>query len=358
MREPQRLMWPLQAMPLARAIALVYTLLIFYGCLNPFNFDLNFGLDPLAWWYGPLPKYITLFDMTANVLGYVPLGFVLVFAVFPRWQGFKAVAIALIYSGIVSASIESAQTWLPTRVPTQMDWFANMLGAFIGVLIAVPLGPSWLSGSAIRKRFDYWFGTRWLSVTLFILFPFAQIYPQSAWLGMGFLSLDPNRSSNWAAQVINRTIQEGLITGLSWLGVGLFFSLALRPKVPKYTILMTLLAITILIKSLFTALQFGAKNGFVWLSTGAIWGMVLSSSLLFIALKLPTRARLIVCIAAFIGLMALLNYFPDNPYFAMSLPRLGQSRLMHFNDLMQWLSWIWLPVALIWLVHHVMGAKR
>ena len=34
-------------MPLARAIAIVYTLLIFYGCLNPFNFDLNFGLDPL-----------------------------------------------------------------------------------------------------------------------------------------------------------------------------------------------------------------------------------------------------------------------------------------------------------------------
>jgi hypothetical protein len=239
-----------------------------------------------------------------------------------------------------------------------MDWFANMLGAFIGVLIAVPLGPSWLSGSAIRKRFDYWFGTRWLSVTLFILFPFAQIYPQSAWLGMGFLSLDPNRSSNWGAQVINRTIQEGLITGLSWLGVGLFFSLALRPKVPKYTILMTLLAITILIKSLFTALQFGAENGFVWLSTGAIWGMVLSSSLLFIALKLPTRARLIVCIAAFIGLMALVNYFPNNPYFAMSLPRLGQSRLIHFNDLMQWLSWIWLPVALVWLVHHAVGAKR
>jgi hypothetical protein len=239
-----------------------------------------------------------------------------------------------------------------------MDWFANMLGAFIGVLIAVPLGPSWLSGSAIRKQFDYWFGTRWLSVTLFILFPFAQIYPQSAWLGMGFLSLDPNRSPNWGAQVINHTIQEGLITGLSWLGVGLFFSLALRPKVPKYTILMTLLAITILIKSLFTALQFGAEDGFIWLSTGAIWGMVLASSILFIALEFPARARLIACIAAFIGLMALVNYFPDNPYFAMSLPRLGQSRLMHFNDLMQWLSWIWLPVALVWLVHHAVGAKR
>lgn len=358
MREPHRLNWPLQAMPLARAIAIVYTLLIFYGCLNPFNFDLNFGLDPFAWWYGPLPKYITSFDMTANVLGYIPLGFVLVFAVYPRWQGLAAVAIALIYSGLVSASIESAQTWLPTRVPTQMDWFANMLGAFIGALIAVPLGPSWLSGSAVRKRFDYWFGTRWLSVTLFILFPFAQIYPQSSWLGMGFLSLGPDLSPNWGTQVINHTIQEGLITGLSWLGVGLFFSLALRPNVSKYKLLMALLLVTILIKSLFTALQFGAEYGFVWLSVGAIWGMVLGSLFILIGLELSARIRLITCITAFIGLMALVNYFPNNPYFAISLPRLNQSRLVHFNDLMQWLSWLWLPVALIWLVHYARGIKR
>lgn len=358
MREPQRLSWPLQAMPLARAIAIVYTLLIVYGCLNPFNFDLNFGLDPLAWWRGPLPKYITPFDLTANVLGYIPLGFMAVFALYPRWQGFWAVIFALLYSGLISAGVETAQTWLPTRVPTQMDWMANVLGAFIGALLAVPLGPSWLSGSAIRKRFDYWFGTRWLSVTLFILFPFAQIYPQSSWLGMGFLSLSPDLAPNWGTTVMNHTIQEGLITGLSWFGVGLFFSLALRPHVPKFALLMTLLLVTIFIKSLFTALQFGTEYGFTWLSAGAIWGMVFGSLSLLICLGLSASIRFITCLGSFIALIALVNYFPDNPYFAISLPRWNQSRLVHFNDLMQWLSWLWLPVALIWLIQYARNARR
>ena len=140
-RVPRRASWPLQAMPLARAIAATYISLICYGCLNPFNFDLKFGLDPFVWWFGPLPKYITLFDVTINVLGYIPLGFILVFALYPRWQGLWAIFITLLLSAFLSALIESTQTWLPTRIPTQIDWMANLLGALIGALLALPLGP-------------------------------------------------------------------------------------------------------------------------------------------------------------------------------------------------------------------------
>ena len=352
-RVPRRASWPLQAMPLARAIAFTYIFLICYGCLNPFNFDLKFGLNPFAWWFGPLPKYITLFDVTINVLGYIPLGFILVFALYPRWQGFWAILITLLSSAFLSALIESTQTWLPTRIPTQIDWMANLLGAFIGALLALPLGPHWLSGTALRKRFDYWFGTRWLSVSLFILFPFAQIYPQSAWLGMGFLGITPNMTNDWGSGAINHILYETLVTGLSWFGVCLFFSLALRPSIPKLGLLSSLLIITVITKSLFTSLQFGAEFGFVWLSTGAILGMGLASALSFAFLERSTRIRFIACLSAFIALIILVNYFPDNPYLTISLPSWGQSRLAHLNDLMQWLSWLWLPIALIWLLNYV-----
>jgi VanZ family protein len=357
-RMPQRIHWPLQAMPLARAIAIIYVLLIGYGCLNPFNVDWKFGLDPFAWWFGPLPKYITLFDVTINVLGYIPLGFILVFALYPRWQRFRAIAIALVFSALLSGAIESAQSWLPTRVPTQIDWIANLVGALIGALLAQPLGPHWLSGTALRKRFDYWFGTRWLSVALFILFPFAQIYPQSAWLGMGFLGLGINPIASWGLDGIHHTIYEALVTGLSWFGVCLFFSLALRNNIPKLPILAGLLAITITIKSLFTSLQFGSEFGFVWLSAGAIWGMALSSLMAGIFMRFSTNIRLIACISALVALMILVNYFPDNPYFTISLPRWNHSRLAHLNDLMQWLSWLWLPVAFIWLIHFARRANQ
>jgi VanZ family protein len=351
LRTPRRIQWPLQAMPLARAITILYILLICYGCLNPFNFDLKFGLDPFAWWFGPLPKYITLFDVTINVLGYIPLGLVMMFALYPRWQGFWAILITLLFGAFLSGLMESAQTWLPTRVPTQIDWMANLLGALIGALLAVPLGPNWLSGTAIRKRFDYWFGTRWLSVTLFILFPFAQIYPQSSWLGMGSVGLGSNTIAHWGFGAINHTIYEGLITGLSWLGVCLFFSLALRTNVSKPILLAGLLLITVIIKSLFTSLQFGTEFGFVWLSAGAMWGIGVGSILAYGFLGLSTRLRFIACLGAFVALIVLVNYFPENPYFTIRLPRWNYSRLAHLNDLMQWLSWLWLPVALIWLLN-------
>jgi hypothetical protein len=175
---------------------------------------------------------------------------------------------------------------------------------------------------------------------------------------MGFLSLSPDLAPNWGTTVMNHTIQEGLITGLSWFGVGLFFSLALRPHVPKFALLITLLLVTIFIKSLFTALQFGTEYGFTWLSAGAIWGMVFGSLSLLICLGLSASIRFITCLGSFIALIALVNYFPDNPYFAISLPRWNQSRLVHFNDLMQWLSWLWLPVALIWLIQYARNARR
>ena len=105
-------------------------------------------------------------------------------------------------------------------------------------------------------------------------------------------------------------------------------------------------------KSLFTSLQFGADFGFVWLSTGAIWGMGLASVLSFAFLGRSTRIRFIACLSAFIALIILVNYFPDNPYLKISLPSGGQSRLAHLNDLMQWLSWLWLPIALIWLLNY------
>lgn len=351
-RTPQRVTWPLQAMPLARAIAIIYIFLIIYGCLNPFNVNWKFGLDPFAWWSGPLPKYITLFDVTINVLGYIPLGFILVFALYPRLQGFGAVFITLIFSFILSGAIESAQTWLPTRVPTQIDWIANGMGAFIGALLALPLGPRWLSGSALRKRFDSWFGTRWLSLALLILFPFAQIYPQSAWLGMGFLSLGLDPIASWGLGGVHHTIYEALVTGLSWFGVCLFFSLALRPTIPKLPLLTGLLVITIVIKSLFTSLQFGSEFGFVWFSAGAIWGMALGSLLASLFMPLSNHLRFIACISALVALVILVNYFPDNPYFTISLPRWSHSRLAHLNDLMQWLSWLWIPIAFIWLIQY------
>ena len=184
-QRPHKFVWPLQAMPLARAMSLSYALLIIYVSLNPFDFDFHNGISASAWLDAPLPRFITLFDVSVNILAYIPFGFLLVFATYPRWRNFVALSIAIGLSALLAFSVETLQSWVPTRIPSSMDWWANVFGGLLGGLLAIPLGPQWLSGSAIRRRFDQWFGLDWGGCTLLLLFPWSQIYPQSSWLGTG-----------------------------------------------------------------------------------------------------------------------------------------------------------------------------
>jgi VanZ family protein len=354
---PRKFVWPLQAMPLARVSSLGYALLIVYVSLNPFDFDFTNGIGAWAWLSAPLPRFITLFDVSVNILAYIPLGFLLVFAAYPRWRNFVALGIALTFSATLAFSVETLQTWLPTRIPSQMDWWANILGGILGGLLAIPLGPQWLSGSALRKRFDSWFGSNWLACALFLLFPWSQIYPQSSWLGTGVWGHAIFGSIDWGTTVINQVFQETMITAMCWLGVALLLSTGMRTKAPQWRILNALLFITVLIKTLFTSLQFGTEFSLLWLTTGAIWGMVIASVILRWALKLtPTQKFWMSMFCLCIATIAI-NFLPDNPYFVLTLRHWYQGRLLHFNELMQWVSVAWLPLALVWVIRNKFDPK-
>ncbi|MBJ7379611.1 MAG: VanZ family protein [Polynucleobacter sp.] len=349
---PQLFLWPLQAMPLARAVTLLYVLLILYGCLSPFDFNIQIGVPVFAWWQAPFPQFIGVFELSMNVLGYIPLGFLCVFALYPRYQDFVALLMAIFFSALLAASIESLQTWIPTRIPSQSDWIANTLGAFIGALLAIPLGPKLLSGSAILQGFDSWFGADWLACALFLLFPFAQIYPQNSWLGLGAWGFMGETQIDWGTMVMNHTMQEILITTLAWLAFGLLLSLSIRPshsKWSKWKLLITLLLVSTVIKTFFTALQFNFSMSLSWLTAGAFWGMVIGSILLYYFLDIRRSCILYMSFIAILILLIVVNYLPENPYFNLALRVWRQGGLVHFNELMQWFSWLWLSAAFFYL---------
>ncbi|WP_062306596.1 VanZ family protein [Polynucleobacter sinensis] len=351
-QRPRKFIWPLQAMPLARAMSLSYALLIVYISLTPFDFNFQNGIPPWAWLDAPLPRFITLFDVSVNILAYIPLGFLLVFACYPRWRNFTALGVALGLSAILAMSVESLQTWLPTRIPSQMDWWANVLGALLGGLLAIPMGPQWLSGSAIRRRFDQWFGLNWSGCALLLLFPWSQIYPQSSWLGTGVWGHAIFASVDWGTMVINHVLQEAVITALCWVGTALLLSLGMRAKAPQWKILNILLCLTVIIKVIFTALQFGVEFGLLWLTAGAIWGMVLGSIFLKWALNFTGITKFWISLSCLLSATIAINVLPDNPYFILTLRHWNQGRLIHFHELTQWVSVAWLPLALIWLISH------
>ncbi len=78
--------------------------------------------------------------------------------------------------------------------------------------------------------------------------------------------------------------------------------------------------------------------------------MVLGSILLRWALKLEPELKFWLALTCLVGTTIAVNILPDNPYFILTLRHWYQGRLLHFNELMQWVSVVWLPLALIWML--------
>ncbi len=84
----------MQASPIARAACVVYGMLLLYSGLAPWSGWRDLGIDAWAYLNAPAPRYITTFDLVANVLAYLPFGALVVLAFHPRLRGLAAIALA------------------------------------------------------------------------------------------------------------------------------------------------------------------------------------------------------------------------------------------------------------------------
>jgi len=129
------------AWPLAQA----YFVLIVYASLYPFTGWHHQGIAAWEFLWSPLPRYWTGFDVTANVAGYAPLGFLLAL-VFARPEAagrapanWLPILAASLTGALVSLTMEALQTFLPSRVPSNVDLALNTAGTLAGALLAVVL---------------------------------------------------------------------------------------------------------------------------------------------------------------------------------------------------------------------------
>src|SRR5258708_33907032 len=63
-----------QPSTLARYLFVAYVLLVVYASLHPFSGWRDRGLPPFAFLTAPLPRPIPVFDVIANIIGYMPSG--------------------------------------------------------------------------------------------------------------------------------------------------------------------------------------------------------------------------------------------------------------------------------------------
>src|SRR5690349_7434362 len=160
--------------------------LITYGSLTPWSGWRNAEVGAFSYLLAPWPSHVTSFDLVVNVLAYLPLGSLTVLAVYPRRRGLPAVVSATALGLALSAGMEALQTFLPSRVASNVDLLTNGIGAMLGASVTAPFAEKLIDGGAVAH-----FAPRWLAreappaLVLLALWPFAQIDPGPMLFGNG-----------------------------------------------------------------------------------------------------------------------------------------------------------------------------
>ena len=361
------------AKTVAWPLSLAFIALIIYASLYPFTDWRNQGLSPLIYLTAPLPKYWTGFDVAANVLGYAPLGFLLTLASLRSAQIRWAMGLAITGALLLSLTMETLQSYLPSRIPSNVDLALNTLGAALGA------GSAW----ALEKlgALGRWsrFRERWLArdargaMALLVLWPMALLFPAAVPMGLG--------------QVFERleTALAEALAGtpfLAWLPVR---EIELQPLVPLAELVCVALGVVIpvllgygvvrskwrrsvfaaltlgagiAVSALSAALSYGPEHAWAWLDLPVRAGLTLAAVLMLVLLPLGRRGAEAFALLALVIQLSLLNQASASAYFAQTLQTWEQGQFIRFHGVVQWLGWLWPYAALLYLLAMLSGREK
>lgn len=359
---------------------LAYLLLIVYASCYPFSGWREMGVSPLAYLFAPLPRYWTGFDVATNVLGYFPLGVLAVFSLYPTVKGKYAALLAVVVGVLLSATMEGVQTYLPSRVSSNLDLAANAAGVLVGAIAGVLLVPSFLGHGRIHRLGQRWFRQEASGILVVLaLWPLAQIYPQSYLFGHGQVAValsgwlsawmsTPVDLGEWLRQAVNLNVgqawqywlSETIITACGMTGALLTFLCLLRKSAPWGRLATMLLLGALAAKSLAIALFFGPENAFAWVTPGAFGGMLVGLMMVSGLAFTPAPVQRRLAIAALLVCLAIVNLVPSNHYFIATLKGWSQGKFLNFSGAAQMLALCW-PLLALWFLLHLsqeMGGKE
>jgi VanZ family protein len=353
--------------PVARAALLAYLLLIVYASLFPFSGWHNQGLSPLIFLeHTSMPRYWTLFDAITNVLGYIPLGMLAVYAMRPRVRGVWAFLLAVLGGVLVSGAMEAIQTYLPSRVSSNLDFYTNSAGCLVGALIGALSAHKLMDTSHLYQLRQRWMAQHASQgLVLLILWPLAQIYPQGFLFGLGqllpilsewlseLLEMDIDLSSyvrpDAVLTVEQYWLSETIVTACGMVGAALTLLCLLRKPAPRALLVTVLVLAAILVKTLASALLFSPENAFVWITPGAQGGFLIGAIMLAGLAFAPHVAQRRLAAATILLSLLIVNTTPVNPYFSETLQSWVQGKFLNFNGAAQFLSLLW-PFATLWFL--------
>ncbi len=356
----------------------VWLLLIVYASLYPFSDWRDPGVPCWVFVTAPLPHYWTWFDLIANVLGYMPLGFLLVLGwrtAIPSsrgWQrGLKLLGLVLatlLAGSVLSFTMESIQCWLPSRRASNLDLITNAFGSVLGGMIAAALDWLGLTGYWTRWR-SRWFdeGTRGAQFLL-LLWPCVLLYPLEVPFGLGQVleGLETTLADwlagtpladwlPWRAIEFQPMLPEtwNLVMVLGLLAPCLLAFSALPQRRHRLAALLLLLAAGPAATAVSWELAFGARMYMFW--QPAMVRMAAPAVLLagLLGLWLPRRLLSLLGIVVLGAQLYLINDAAVSVYYSWAAETSMQRSFVHLYGLTQWLGLAWPWLALGWLLQRL-----
>lgn len=336
---------------LARQLAAAYLLLVVYASLHPLSGWRDTGTPLFDFLWAPWPRYFTVLDLVLNVAAYLPLGVLLVPALYPRLKPGAAVLVAVSLSAALSLAMETVQNFLPSRVPSNLDLVTNIIGAFIGSLFGARYADAFAAhGGLVRWR------TRRLlrgrtgdaGIVLILIWLVALLSPENFLFGYGDLRPLLGLQAPMAFTVERYfAIEQGIVAS-GTIAAGLVAWHLMRT--PSPWLLGALFVSAILVKTIAGAVLIDVHELGQWATLGTAIGLAIGVALLAASLLLPRQAQTAVAALALLAGTAMVNLAPENPYLGHATAQWQQGHFLNFNGLTRLASTVWPFLAVAFLI--------
>lgn len=353
-------------------LAWLYAGLIVYASLYPFADWRAPGASPFAFLVLGWHRWWSPFDLVSNLLGYLPLGF-LVFVALSRagWRVRAAVWGGPLAGALLSLAMELLQNYLPRRIPSNVDLALNVWGAALGAAVGAVLH---LRGGIERwqKLRERWFvASSAGGLALLVLWPIALLFPTAVPFGLGHVLgrvqpalagwLADTPLEAWTAGWSNAPEAAASLPALSpgnelaiiVLGLTAPCLVAFTVAVPGWrraVLALGAAAVGCAATTLSTALSFGPSHAWAWTTPRALLGVVIGTGAAAMLSIVPRRVVAGLGLVAFTMLVMLVARAPADPYFAQSLSAWEQGRFIRFHGAAQWVGWLWPYAGLTFLL--------
>jgi hypothetical protein len=304
------------------------------------------SLYPLSGWREPIqpwtdwlladwPRWVRLSEWLVNLFLYALAAFLLVQWLCLGSRRLPPVIVAGLLGMAASLVFESAQAWLPERIPSNADLLANAMGAWLGAILAwlVPIAPARL-----------WPLERMLALLLLLVWPLSQWVSAS---GLPALTGSLTPSEPWLTPVLLWMRRLGIdrlsLADYSVQVFGLVLVLSCVLLLSRLVFATRRQALVASVLLLWAGWMIG--QGWAWPAPQMLHGVAVLIGLLVFLLT-PRAALRPLLLALLLGQAVLASLLPPSPYSLTGAAAPGWLNLDVWLALLN-RAWPWTLVLLL-----------